>query len=92
MGERLFVDGLLLLGEDYRDKPFIDALDRLETLALIPSSVWWRELRELRNQIAHEYPERRDEQASAINAIVEKSPELTRTFDEFVRAVEVKKR
>jgi len=32
------------------------------------------------------------EQASAINAIVDKSPELMRIFDEFVRAVEVKRR
>jgi len=92
IGERVFVIGLLLLGEDFRDKPFIDVLDRLEALGLMPSSVWWRELRELRNQIAHEYPERRSEQAAAINAIFERSPELMRVFEEFVRTVEEKKR
>jgi len=90
MGEHVFVDGLLLLDEDFRDKPFLDALNRLETLALIPGRVWWQELREFRNQVVHEYPERRAEQAAAINAIYERCAELMRTFEEFVCAVEAK--
>lgn len=90
VGDRVFVDGLLLLGEDFRDKPFLDALNRLEALALIPGRVWWQELRELRNQIAHEYPERRAEQAVAINAIYDRCADLMRVFDRFVTAVEAK--
>ena len=88
MGERVLTDGLLLMGEDYRDKPFIDALNRLEALNLIPSRDWWQELRETRNQIAHEYPERRAEQAAAVNVIFEQCPSLLDTFGGFVAAVE----
>jgi hypothetical protein len=88
MGERVLSDGLLLMGEDYRDKPFIDALNRLEALNLIPSRDWWQELRETRNQIAHEYPERRAEQAAAVNAIYEQCPSLLDTFGGFVSTVE----
>lgn len=92
MGERLFVDGLLLLGEDFRDKPFIDALNRLEALALIPGRAWWQEVRELRNQVAHEYPDRRDEQAAATNAIYVEGARVLQVLDNFVAAVESKAR
>ena len=90
MGERLFVGGLLLLGEDFRDKPFLDALNRLEALELIPERLWWQELREFRNQIAHEYPDRRDEQAAAVNAIYDQCDQLVKTFERFVSFVEMK--
>lgn len=88
LGERVFMDGLLLLGEDFRSRPFIDALNRLDALKLIPSSLWWQELRELRNQIAHEYPDRRAEQAAAGNEIHGRCNELLQVVDQFVRAVE----
>ena len=88
IGDRVFVDGLLLLGEDFRDKPFIDALNRLEALGLIPCRTWWMELRELRNQIAHEYPDRRAEQATAVNAIYDRCSDFMRIVDAFIRAVE----
>ena len=90
MGDRVFIDGMLLLDEDFREKPFLDAVNRLEGLGMIPGRQWWQELRELRNQIAHEYPDRRNEQAAAVNAIFEKSSELAQVFDEFVRTVEEK--
>jgi hypothetical protein len=92
MGERVFVDGLFLLGEDFRDKPFLDALNRLEALTLIPGRDWWLELREYRNQVAHEYPDRRAEQAAAINAIFEKCAGLMSVFNTFVSEVELKVR
>ena len=50
----------------------------------------WLELRELRNQIAHEYPERRSEQAAAINAIYGRYSELVQVFNDFVHSVEGK--
>jgi len=90
MGERVLVDGLCLLGEDFQGKPFIDALNRLEALELIPSRVWWQELRELRNQIAHEYPDRRAEQAVAINAIYEGCAGFMQIVDDFIAAVAAK--
>ena len=87
MGERLFLTGLSLLGEEYANRPFIDALNRLETLAWISSREWWQQQREYRNQIAHEYPERRVEQCAAINAICGESDELVCVLNRVVDVV-----
>jgi len=57
-------------------------------LALIPARTWWQELREFRNQVAHEYPDRQSEQAVAINAIYDRCNDLVRVFSEFVCVVE----
>lgn len=42
---------------DGDDMPMIDVLNRLEKLSIQPSVAVWDELREVRNAIAHEYPE-----------------------------------
>jgi uncharacterized protein with HEPN domain len=43
--------------QEWQDEaPFIDKLNRAEKLGLIPSALQWQELREIRNQTAHEYP------------------------------------
>ena len=88
MGERLFLSGLLIIGEDFSHKPFIDMLNRLEALGLIPSRKWWEHQRELRNQIAHEYPDRRVEQCAAINAICHECEEITRVMDLIIETIE----
>ena len=56
MGERFFPLVLEYLGEDVKGKPFIDILNRLEVLNLIPSAGLWKEIRELRNRLVHIYP------------------------------------
>jgi len=88
MGDRLFLTGLSLFGEAFDDRPFIDALNRLEALKLIPSREWWQQQREYRNQIAHEYPDRRREQCAAINAICEVCGEVVGVLHGMTEAVE----
>ncbi len=90
VGDRIFINGLLLLGEDFRDKPFIDTLNRLESLDMIPSYLWWMELREYRNQVAHEYPDRQAEQSFAINEIYGKCDEFIQVVDNFIGIVEAR--
>ncbi|MEN4044798.1 hypothetical protein [Sulfurimonas sp. NWX367] len=53
MGEKLFPTALLLLGEDFLNKPFIDMLNRLEKLGLVNRQEWIN-LRMIRNDVAHE--------------------------------------
>ena len=91
MGERLFLSGLSLLGEEYGDQPFIDALNRLEALNLIPSREWWQQQREFRNQIAHEYPDRRAEQCAATNAICSEGDTILRVLNGVIDTVEKKR-
>ena len=56
MGEKLFPLILNILGEETRNKPFIDILNRLEQLEYIPSANEWKELRKIRNLLTHTYP------------------------------------
>lgn len=56
LGEKVFVSILDILGEDIAGKSFIDKLNKLEKLEMIPSADWWRSLRDLRNALTHEYP------------------------------------
>ncbi len=91
MGERLFPAGLLILGEDFTHRPFIDILNRLEALEMIPGRQWWQLQREYRNQIAHEYPERRIEQCAAINGICGECDEVLRVLDFVIDAIEFKR-
>lgn len=43
--------------EDISKKSFIDILNRLEKLEILPSTDHWRYMRDIRNHITHEYPE-----------------------------------
>lgn len=65
---------LEILAEDAMT--FIDKLNKLEKLGYISSSDWWIELRELRNQIAHDYPNNEKLICANISMLVDKSTEL----------------
>ena len=53
MGAKLFKAYLLYQGENI-DKPFLDILNALEKIDLLNVDEWF-ELREIRNEIAHDY-------------------------------------
>jgi hypothetical protein len=57
MGAKLFPAALRALGEDVAALPMIDRLARLEQIGWLPSADEWAELRRIRNQFSHEYPE-----------------------------------
>ena len=61
MGARLFPAALRALGEDVGPMPMLDRLARLEQLGWLPSADEWLELRRIRNEFAHEYPEEAEE-------------------------------
>ena len=56
MGMKLFPLILEKLGEPAEEMPYIDIVNRLEKLGLIPSAEEWFELRALRNLLVHTYP------------------------------------
>ena len=55
IGAHIFSLLLELLGEEA--PAFIDKLNKLEKLEYIDNANWWIELRKIRNQITHEYPD-----------------------------------
>lgn len=81
MGRRLFPLMLKVLAELDEAEPFIDKLNRLEKLGLIPSARQWVEWRELRNQATHEYPDAPEQNAENLNLILEALPRLESVFE-----------
>lgn len=71
LGEKV-LPGLIDLAEEPlpEDSPFAVKLQRLERLGVVEVEVW-RKLRELHNQIAHEYTDQPAVKAAAINRFLE---------------------
>lgn len=61
MGTRLLPAVLRALGEEIAALPMIDRLSRLEQLGWLPSADEWADLRKIRNEFTHEYPETHEE-------------------------------
>ena len=55
MGQKLFRTILLFLKEDIEGRAFIDILNLMEKLHLLDSANEWKELRDDRNDLAHNY-------------------------------------
>ncbi len=58
------------------DLTFIDVLNRLEKLYILPSVVFWDHLREVRNKLTHEYPNEPDLVVGTLNEVFTASGEL----------------
>jgi hypothetical protein len=67
LGNNTFRFLLEYLSEDIAEKPFRDILNILERLKIIESADIWLSLRELRNDLTHEYPEMIDETVEKLN-------------------------
>ena len=74
IGLKIFPIILNLLEEDA--VAFIDKLNKLEKLGYIDDATWWIELREIRNKIAHDYPDDHDLICSHISVVIVKAAEL----------------
>ncbi|PLW97476.1 MAG: hypothetical protein C0593_08615 [Marinilabiliales bacterium] len=81
MGTRLFPTILDLLAEPISSIAFIDILNKLEKLEIIPSSKQWLVLRNIRNEISHEYPSSFDEQIEGMNMLFESLPEMIQIIE-----------
>ena len=57
------------------DQSFFDLLKEIEKEGIVDIDTW-SELRELRNKVAHEYPEEADAIIESLNLFIEKSHEL----------------
>ena len=70
LGEKV-LPGLLARSLDPlpEEAPFVQKLHRLERLGAVPSVERWKSLREVRNGLAHEYPDHPALQAAAWNRL-----------------------
>jgi hypothetical protein len=76
IGEKIFPNVLLLLGEDIYQKTFIDRLNMLEKLGIIDDANQWQNYRNARNAATHEYPDNLGKMAENLNHVMTLSQEL----------------
>ncbi len=81
VGNKLFKTILLVLGEDLNDMAFIDIFNRLEKLNLVNDIESWFELRQIRNDLSHNYEDDKDELCEILNNIYSKKDQLFSYFD-----------
>lgn len=74
MGAKLFKSLLLFQGENV-NKPFLDILNQLEKINVIDVDEWF-EIRDLRNEIAHDYEDNELESITILNTIYKLRNEL----------------
>ena len=67
-------------GEEVKKKTFIDILNRIEELGIV-DKIKWLQLRESRNEIAHEYSFNAGEIVNAINRIFTVSDDLIKIYN-----------
>ncbi len=81
IGAKIFRYVLEFLDEDVTTLPMRDILNRMERYNLIPSADDWLYIRELRNEIAHDYPQMESELVSIINELIFKVTSLVEIYN-----------
>ena len=76
MGQKLFKTLLLALDENIENLAFIDILNRLEKIAVLPDIAIWRELREYRNELSHNYDDDAEITSKIINNLYDKQEQI----------------
>ena len=79
MGAKLFKSVLLYEGENV-NKPFLDILNRLEDIDIINVDEWF-EIRDLRNEIAHDYEDNEEMAINILNTIYKLKIDLREILD-----------
>ena len=90
IGESILKGILILSKEDVKKMTFLDILNRLEGLEVIDKNEWLK-LREIRNEIAHEYSFNQNEIVDSINLIYTKTDELISIYkklSDFIKTID----
>lgn len=69
MGTRLFPALVSMITGSDAPRPFIDTLNQLEKAGVISSAETWQALRVLRNNLAHDYPDSKEQCAATLNML-----------------------
>lgn len=81
MGARLIPSILYALGEEASTMPMLDRLDRMEQLGWLPSADEWADLRRIRNEFTHEYPESATERFERLDLAVNSARRLVEILE-----------
>lgn len=87
MGAKIFRYVLEYLDEDVSALPMRDILNLLERYRFIEKAEEWGYIRELRNEIAHDYPLLENDVVSVLNELISKVPTLEKVYGQLKAAV-----
>jgi uncharacterized protein with HEPN domain len=79
IGNKIFSAILTITGET--PLTFIDKLNTLEKLRYLDDAAWWLKIRDLRNQITHDYEDDYETIAEHTNTLIEQSHKLLAYWD-----------
>ena len=68
--------------ESNHDLTILDKINKLERLGLIESADLWKEMRRVKNNIAHEYPDHPEIMANQLNRIFSLTPQLLKIYSD----------
>ena len=88
LGESILKGILIKSKENVEKMTFLDILNRLEKLEILDKNRWL-ELREVRNEIAHEYSFNQDEVVDNINLIYKKTDELISIYKDVYKFIKI---
>ena len=80
MGTRLLPSLYGFFENNSKSVPFLDILNRLEQLGILTSVEEWQFFRNLRNSLAHDYPESIDQTVLTLNTLHSKWPHLEKLY------------
>jgi hypothetical protein len=80
IGSRIFPAVLDALGEDASSMSVLDRLYRLEALGFVENAESWADLRAVRNQLAHDYPESAEALTSELGHALQSARTLLATW------------
>jgi hypothetical protein len=93
MGAKIFKAVIDYAGESTEPMTLIDRLNTLEKMGIIENTEIWKDLREMRNHLAHEYPDAPETVANYLNQAFKMASTLIETLttiEAFVDALRVK--
>lgn len=90
MGAKIFRYTLEYLDEDVSAMPMRDVLNRLERYGAIPDADEWTYIRELRNDISHDYPLLESDTVAVLNELFSKVEFLLGIYNKLKNFIQVK--
>lgn len=85
MGARLLPAILRAQEEDIANMATIDRLHRLEQLGWIPSAEHWSELRRIRNEFTHDYPNTHEERFARFQLAIQSAIQVLQIFEQIAQ-------
>jgi hypothetical protein len=81
MGARLIPSVLGALGEEITTMPMLDRLNRMEQLGWLPDADEWADLRRIRNEFTHDYPEILEERFERLQLAIASAQKVREIFN-----------